>query len=198
MGPDRATSAESSAVTYRPARFRALIGGCLAAFGVAFGAGFLLIGGLMALVILVLPGAPPELMSLGVGMPLLGLALIAASVWLGWQSGSSRRAHLIRLSPTTLTYHRPGGQVSLRLGEITRVSAREVRLESSDGFNTVYELVRVEGRTGDAVEIDGIPVVQYAPLFDPRPILRDLLPLLPADADVDPRVRRYAETGSTR
>lgn len=162
-------------------------------------------------------GGPPLATPLVLG-PLMAvplLVVVGLVIW--WRArrqfaagGSWRYIHgnaPTRTTDTTLSQTRPDGEVTLSLADVTSVrlveTPRPVVTVGNFERGGQFFVVQIDDRHGGTIYIERLLsnwtvwgtrlVEQGSPV---RSILQDLLPRLPPDAVVDPRVSAYAATGT--
>ena len=152
------------------------------------------------------------------GTPLFVGAILAVAGLVVWRAARRQRAAggswryfygnaPTRTTDTTLSQTRPDGEVTMSLADVARVRLVEtpkplVRVGNFEQSGKFY-VVQVDDRDGGSIYVERLLsnwtvwgtrlVEQGSPV---RSILQDLLPRLPPEAEVDPRVRAYAETGT--
>lgn len=116
-----------------------------------------------------------------------GLSFLALliPIWIIYASQVPREAIL---TPETFSYGRRGRLTTIRLAEIARITARRDWWDETLDWVITIETVRQQ-------KLSLRQTLRYLGGFDYRAILRDLLPRLPATAQVDPKVYHFVETG---
>jgi hypothetical protein len=188
-------------ITYAPTQraktFNALFGGIFAAFGGLFvccGLG----AGALALAMVSNDAQGQAAQSVGV-IPYLACGFVAlgglAAVAGIWTAIFAARGHQLQMTTDALV-EKDGKRLStLRLADITRVSADQGRQATRSGAPGVrYWFVLVQTASGQQIKLD-ITQDNYVGTFDVQKVMRDLLPCLPAATAVDPRIRDYVAVG---
>jgi hypothetical protein len=96
----------------------------------------------------------------------------------------------VHLTSDSIIYAQGKISTTLPLPEIIRVQGKFIRNPHGAG----HWALSISGRSGDSIELD-IGQPGYLATFDVMPIAKELLPRLPAAAEIDPRIRGYAATG---
>ncbi|MEJ5312400.1 MAG: hypothetical protein WHX52_21760 [Anaerolineae bacterium] len=116
-----------------------------------------------------------------------GLALLAV-LWGVWAIYASQIQKEAILTPETFSYGRRGRLTTIRLAEIARITQKSPWWDEFRDWVITIETVDQQkiSFTVHRLKWEG---------FDYQAILRDLLARLPSTAQVDPKVRIFAETG---
>jgi hypothetical protein len=189
-------------ITYRPSRSRGRLLGCLVVGAVVIGAvGVAMSLGMGWLALAVIPaGTAPELRLAAYGAPGLFLAVTAALIGVAATLARSARDQRVELTPDQLVVvagRRPDQRASVRLADVVRATMQYTPDHRPwSEIDTGHFVLRVEDSAGGRVDLDMSYGSSYLAVFDVRPILRDLLPRLPPDAEIDPRLRAIVEDGS--
>ena len=117
----------------------------------------------------------------------LGVVFVVAGLFLTFRPRKER----LTLTPEALVIFNGKTETRLPLVEITSLQA--VRRVDSPG-SPAHWGVRIESRFERPVELD-ISSRGFLAQFDMQPVLQNLLPRLPDEVQVDPRLKTYAETG---
>ncbi len=123
--------------------------------------------------------------------PVAGLLFLAVSSLFGarlWSTGAGDR---VVVDAQAITRRSGTATTRLALREVASLSAIWVRDSPRAGH---WALVISSG-SGDRIDL-GLAQVGYLAIFDVQAILAALLPRLGATAQVDPRIRAYASTGT--
>lgn len=179
-------------ITYKPnpgrLRGRRILGGVLAVGGGCLGC-LLFLGGLLMLP-LFLENAHRGARLWGFMFPLTGLAFLIVFVGAGVLVGFRHAGDRVHLTSDSIIYAQGKISTTLPLPEIIRLQAKFIRNPRGAG----HWALSISGRSGDSIELD-IGQPGYLATFDVMPIAQELLPRLPAAAEIDPRIRGYAATG---
>lgn len=169
---------------------RRVFGTTLALGGGGLGCAFLLIG--LLLIPVALEGAKTNKGALWLFMvPAAGLLFILVFGGFGvvlWRTGASES---VVLSAEAIVLDTGKAATTLYLHEIASLDATWVWDSPRAGH---WALV-ISAQSGGRIEL-GIAQGAYLAIFDVRPILRALLPLLSPTVQIDPRIQAYATTGS--
>lgn len=181
-------------ITYRPnlerLRGRRILGGVLAVGGGCLGS-LLFLGGVLILpLFLEAENAHKGARLWGLMFPLTGLAFFIVFVGVGAMVGFRHGGDRVYLTSDSLIYAQGKISTALPLPEIIRVQGKFMRNPRGAG----HWALSISGRSGDSIELD-IGQPGYLATFDVMPIAKELLPRLPAAAEIDPHIRRYAATG---
>jgi hypothetical protein len=181
-------------ITYKPNPGRLLgrriLGGFLAVGGGCLGFVVLLAGVLTLPLFLQADNAHIGARLLGFMLPLTGLAFIIAFVGAGALLAFSHTGDRVHLTSDSIIYAQRKISTTLPLHEIIRVQGKFIHNPRGAG----HWVLSISGRSGDSIELDiGRP--GYLATFDVMPIAKELLPRLPAAAEIDPRIRGYAASG---
>ncbi len=183
-----------STVTYKPNPGRLLgrriFGAVLALGGGGLGL-VILLGGILTLpLFLEADKAHPGARLWGFLFPLVGLVFLMGFVGAGVMVAFRHARDRVHLTSDSIVYARSKTRTTLPLPEISRVQGKFVRNPRVPG----HWVLSISGRSGDSIELD-IGQQGYLAMFDVMPIAKELLPRLPASAEIDPRIRDYAATG---
>ncbi len=167
-------------IVYRPTWGSRVLARICGAIAVLLGFMLLICPGLFILLLLTTGEIAPE--SRGDTIrTLLILALAAGALTIGVLLSVSANWGRVELSPAT----------------IREVAGGPSRRSTIVPLMEKVWVVRIETAAGASLDLD-LGGRGYAPRYDLHPILRDLLPRLPAAAQVDPRLRQFAATGQLR
>lgn len=181
-------------ITYKPNSGRLLgrriLGGVLAVGGGGLGL-LIFLAGLLAIPLFLEAANSQKGSRLwGLMLPLTGLVFVIVFVGAGALLAFSHTGDRVQLTSDSLIYAQRKISTTLPLPEIIRVQSKFIRNPRGAG----HWALSISGRSGDSIELD-IAQPGYLATFDVMPIAKELLPRLPAAAEIDPRVRGYAATG---
>ncbi len=159
-------------------------------------------------------GTDGTLIIVAIILGMLLLLLFGLGIWLvsRFQRTGGGSARFIygnaptRVTDTTLSQTRPDGEVTLALADVARVRLVEtakplIRVGNFEQGGDFF-VVQVDDRHGGSINVErllsnwtvwGTRVEEQGASV--RSILQTMLPHLPPDAEVDPRVSAYAATG---
>lgn len=168
---------------------RRVFGTAIGLGGGGLGCAFLLIG--LLLIPVALEGAKTNKGALWLFMvPAAGLLFILVFGGFAivlWRTGASE---CVVLSAEAIALDSGKAATTLYLHEIASLSVTWVW----DSPRVAHRALVITAQSGGRIEL-GIAQGAYLAIFDVRPILKALLPLLPVTVQIDPRIQTYAATG---
>ncbi len=160
------------------------------------------VGLILVLAVGLIPGLP-LIAVVSVGGLLVGLTFVAIGMVVRKKMASG--AERIRITAAEFVYATPAGVTTMPLAEIAEIegvwnkgewSPNRMGSEVSRHYMPGHWTIVIRDRQGQEVSLD-VSNAGLLTTFDVVPILRGLLPRLPASTVVDPYVRDLAETGET-
>ena len=117
---------------------------------------------------------------------MFGLLFVGVGVWAAFFAEKNIK---LELTADSLNYYEGNKVTSLKLAEISKLSVHEAWQK-----RVHYWYIRIEDRNGTWIDLE-ITQDNYFGTFDVQTVLRDLLPRLTSQTQMEMRIKNYIETG---
>lgn len=182
----------SDTITYAPTQQSQTFNTGVNIFLIALGSLFFIVGCFLSVGLFFI--FPPAIL-VTCGLAVIGLGLAGFIAWRWYNTGKQE----LQLSSQTLRRLMGKETFVVTLAQVTRLQVLQGSNWYTDPSTNMrrqvyYWYIRIEDEGGHYIDLD-ITQGGHIGMYDVPRILRDLLPRLPASAQIDPRIQAYLSTG---